>query len=233
MSERLHVGRPPDVVVVKGELLASLDGLLSVLRAIAAGDLTPHLEVPYPDSHPVGALALSINEMVSALREAQARSANYSQELKEKIETIERQHAAIQELSMPIIEIWTGVLCVPIIGVLDSSRAAEMTGTLLNAIVEKRAPLAILDITGIDVMDTRTADHFIRMARSVRLLGARCALSGVRPNIARMIVQMGIDLSGIDSYRSMREALRSYVESVRGKTTPAQPTPAQPKEKAQ
>jgi rsbT co-antagonist protein RsbR len=219
-------------VEVKGELLASLGGLLSVLRAIAAGDLTHHLEVPYPDTHPVGALAQSINEMLSALRDAQERSSKYSEELKEKIATIEQQQAAIQELSMPIIEIWTGVLCVPIIGVLDSSRAAEMTGTLLNAIVEKRAPLAILDITGIDVMDTRTADHFIRMARSVRLLGARCALSGVRPNIARMIVQMGIDLSGIDSYRSMREALRSYVESVR-KPAPAPPTPAQPKEKAQ
>jgi rsbT co-antagonist protein RsbR len=205
---------------VKGEILASLDGLLSVIRAVAGGDLTHRLEVPYPDSHPVGALAASINEMIGALRDAQTQSANYSQELTERIATIERQQAAIQELSMPIIEIWTGVLCVPIVGVLDSTRATEMTGMLLNAIVEKRAPLAILDITGIDVMDTRTADHFIRMARSVRLLGARCALSGVRPNIARTIVQMGIDLSGIDSYRSMRDALRSYVESVAVRNTP-------------
>jgi rsbT co-antagonist protein RsbR len=223
MTAKLDGAPPANEPAVKGELLASIDSLLSVLRAVASGDLSKELHVDYPDSHPVGALAQSVNEMIVALRTAQAQSVQYAGELTEKIATIERQQAAIQELSMPIIEIWTGVLCVPIVGVLDSTRATEMTSTLLNAIVEKRAPLAILDITGIDVMDTSTADHFMRMARSVQLLGAKCVLSGVRPNIALTIVKMGIDLAGVKSYRSMREALRSYVASVGGTRAPTQP----------
>jgi rsbT co-antagonist protein RsbR len=198
---------------MEAELMASLGELLAVIRSVAAGELGQRLEVRYPETHPVGALTASINTMIDALHEARTTSSNYVQELTEQIATIERQQAAIQELSMPIIEVWTGVLCVPMIGVLDSTRATEMTGTLLNAIVQKKAPLAIIDITGIEVMDTRTADHFIRMARSVKLLGARCVLSGIRPNIARTMVHMGVDLTGIESHRTMREALRTYVRA--------------------
>jgi hypothetical protein len=69
----------------------------------------------------------------------------------------------------------------------------------------------IIDITGIEAMDTRATDHFLRMARSVRLLGAECVLSGINPNVARSIVHMGVDLSGIGTYRSLRDALQAYV----------------------
>lgn len=88
-----------------------------------------------------------------------------------------------------------------------------MTRTLLATVVEKKTPLVIIDITGIEVMDTRASDNFVRMARSVRLLGAKCVLSGVHPNIARTIVQLGVDLSGIESYRSTREALLRFVKT--------------------
>jgi rsbT co-antagonist protein RsbR len=204
-------GDTPDVI--KAQLLGSIDELLSVLKKVATGDLSKRLEVKFDESHPVGALAISINSMVDALQEARARSSEYSNRLTEQVVMIERQQAAIQELSTPIIEVWTGALCVPIVGVLDSARATDLTATLLNTVMTKKAPFTIIDITGIEVMDTSTADHFIRMARSVRLLGAKCVLSGIRPAIARTIVHMGIDLSGIESYRTMREALRSYVQS--------------------
>jgi rsbT co-antagonist protein RsbR len=195
------------------ELFASLDGLRSVIRAVAAGETSRLLEIQFPESHPVGALTLSINAMMEALDESRKHSESYSRELSEKIDTIERQQAAIRELSTPIIEVWPGVLCAPIIGVLDSVRATEMTRTLLATIVQKKTPLVIIDVTGIDVMDTRASDNFVRMARSVRLLGAKCVLSGVHPNIARTIVHLGIDLSGIESYRSMRDALYRYVRT--------------------
>jgi rsbT co-antagonist protein RsbR len=206
-------GAPQESSVVKAEVLASVDELLSMVRAVSGGDLTHRLEVKYPDTHPVGALAVSINAMIDALQEARAQSTENSDRLADQVATIERQQAAIQELSTPVIEVWTGALCVPIVGVLDSARATDLTGTLLHTITQKKAPFAIIDITGIEVMDTSTADHFIRMARSVGLLGAKCVLSGIRPNIARTIVHMGIDLTGIESYRTMREALRSYVQS--------------------
>ena len=198
---------------VKAEVLASVDELRSMLKAVSGGDLSRRLEVRYPETHPVGALAMSINAMIDALQEARAQSTEYSDRLAEQVATIEQQQAAIQELSTPVIEVWTGALCVPIVGVLDNARATDLTSTLLHTITQKKAPFAIIDITGIEVMDTSTADHFIRMARSVGLLGAKCVLSGIRPNIARTIVHMGIDLTGIESYRTLRDALRSYVQS--------------------
>lgn len=211
MSEELEAADARSVI--KAELLGSVDELLSLLKAVTEGDLTRRLDVRYPDTHPVGALAMSINAMIDALKEARTQSTEYSTRLAEQVATIGRQQAAIQELSTPVIEVWTGALCVPIVGVLDSARATDLTGTLLHTIVQKKSPFTIIDITGIEVMDTSTADHFIRMARSVGLLGAKCVLSGIRPNIARTMVHMGIDLTGIESYRTMREALRSYVQS--------------------
>lgn len=198
---------------MSGELFASLDKLRSVILAVAGGESPRLLDVDYPETHPVGALTSSLNTMMQALDESRRQSSISLTELSEKIETIERQQAAIQELSTPIIEVWPGVLCAPIIGVLDSSRATEMTRTLLATVVEKKTPLVIIDITGIEVMDTRASDNFVRMARSVRLLGAKCVLSGVHPNIARTIVQLGVDLSGIESYRSTREALLRFVKT--------------------
>jgi len=200
------------------ELFASLDKLRSVIQAVAGGESPRQLDMDYPETHPVGALTSSINTMMQALDESRRQSGISLGELTEKIETIEQQQAAIQELSTPIIEVWPGVLCAPIIGVLDSSRATEMTRTLLATVVEKKTPLVIIDITGIEVMDTRASDNFVRMARSVRLLGAKCVLSGVHPNIARTIVQLGVDLSGIESYRSTREALLHFVKTTQAAT---------------
>lgn len=196
---------------LEGDLLGSISEILDALSAVARGDLELRLEPRYPDTHPVGALALSVNGMVEALAEAKTRSQSYQLELEEKLIAIERQQLAIHELSTPIIEVWKGVLCVPVIGVMDSVRTSEMTSTLLSAIVQKQAKFTIVDITGIEVMDTRVVDHFLRMARAVRMLGARCVLSGVHPNISQTIVHMGIDMSAIETHRTIREALRHHV----------------------
>ena len=196
---------------LEGDLIGSISEILDALSAVARGDLALRLEPRYPDTHPVGALALSVNGMVEALAEAKTRSQSYQLELEEKLIAIERQQLAIHELSTPIIEVWKGVLCVPVIGVMDSVRTSEMTSTLLSAIVQKQAKFTIVDITGIEVMDTRVVDHFLRMARAVRMLGARCVLSGVHPNISQTIVHMGIDMSAIETHRTIREALRHHV----------------------
>ncbi len=156
---------------------ASIDTILTVLVGVGSGNLSNRLELPFPETHPVGALASSINSMLDALTEAQTESAANLQELGDRIDTIERQREAIRNLSVPIIEIWTGVLCAPVVGVLDSMRAADVTTSLLTAVVQKKARHAIIDVTGIEVMDTQSCDHFLRMARAVSLLGARCALS--------------------------------------------------------
>ena len=204
------------------ELMLSISTILSVVKSVGAGDLTQKLDLPYPETHPVGALVSSINAMVEALAAARSKSAHDLDELTERITTIERQREAIRNLSVPIIEIWTGVLCAPVVGVLDSMRASEVTTTLLTAVVVKKARHVIIDVTGVEVMDTQSTDHFLRIARSVTLLGATCSLSGMHPNVARTIVHMGVDLHGLVSYRTMREALKHCVVDAvnpRGKRT--------------
>lgn len=160
------------------------------------------------------AFSIFVRELAEAKRElnralVQAEAVN--RELEGKLETIEMQQAAIRELSTPIIEVWAGVLCLPVVGVVDSQRSAEMTETLLETIVAKQARMAIVDITGIDVMDTKTADHFIKMARAVRLLGAECIVSGINPGIAQTLTHIGVDLTGVRTLRSLRDALQLYL----------------------
>jgi rsbT co-antagonist protein RsbR len=146
-----------------------------------------------------------------ALTEALTKHEAANRELEAKLETIERQQAAIRELSTPIIEVWAGVLCLPVVGIVDSQRSAEMTETLLEMIVAKQARTAIVDITGIDVMDTKTADHFIKMAKAVRLLGADCILSGINPGIAQTLTHIGVDLTGVRTMRNLRDALQFHL----------------------
>ncbi len=181
------------------------------LRAVDAGDLTARVPARFSDAEPMAALATTVNAIIERLALVRSETQRYERELEEQLATIEKQRAAIKELSTPMIEVWAGVLCVPIVGVIDSSRAAEMTSALLSTVVEKKVRFTIIDITGIEAMDTRATDHFLRMARSVRLLGADCVLSGINPNVARSIIHMGVELSGIQTYRSLRDALQHHV----------------------
>src|SRR5215207_6502837 len=152
-----------------------------------------------------------LGEAKSELNRALAQQESVNRELEAKLETIEMQQAAIRELSTPIIEVWAGVLCLPVVGIVDSQRSAEMTETLLEMIVAKQARTAIVDITGIDVMDTKTADHFIKMAKAVRLLGADCILSGINPGIAQTLTHIGVDLTGVRTMRNLRDALQFHL----------------------
>lgn len=198
-----------------GELIEHVADALLVLANVGYGDLDSQVEVDLDPDTPLGALFEGINVMIESLRVERDRSQSYRAELEEKLATIEQQRAAIRELSTPVIEVWEGVLCLPIVGIVDSARAAQMTDVLLQQIVDKRTRCAIVDITGIDAMDTRTVDHFVRMARAVRLLGAECVLTGVSQSIAHTVVHMGIDFRDVVTHRSLREALQAYVNAAR------------------
>lgn len=189
----------------------SIADILLTLADVGAGDYAVRLSTDLPETDPFGALRVAINEMVASLAQEQARARTYQAELEDKLATIELQREAIRDLSTPIMEVWDGVLCLPVVGVMDSHRSAEMTEQLLKAIVAKEAECAIIDITGIEVMDTRTADHFLRMAKSVRLLGAHCFLTGLSPAIAQTVVHIGVDLQGVQTHRSLRDGLRQWV----------------------
>jgi rsbT co-antagonist protein RsbR len=194
------------------EILESVSDALMTLANVGYGDYETRLKVDPNDVSPMASLYGGINEMIASLSAEQERSRAYQRQLEEKLATIEKQRAAIRELSTPIMEVWDGVLCLPVVGIMDTVRSAEMTTSLLEAVVANKTRCTIIDITGIDVMDTRTVDHFMRMARAVRLLGADCVLTGINPHIAQTIVQMGIDLTNIVTHRTLHEALQQYVE---------------------
>jgi rsbT co-antagonist protein RsbR len=193
------------------EVYDKIADLLMVLSDVANGDFTHRLDSGLPDSHPLGALCVGVNEMIESLRGEQERNEQYKAQIEEKLKTIEQQRSAIRELSTPIMEVWEGILCLPIVGIMDSTRSADMTDALLRAVVQTRARCVILDITGIEVMDTHTADHFIRMAKAVRLLGAECVLTGINPQIAQTVIHMGLEMADIVSHRSLRDALQHFI----------------------
>jgi len=197
-------------------LLEHVTDALLVLSNVGFGDYSSRLTIPDDSTDSLQMLFEGINEMIISLEDEKKRGDEYRRELEEKLAMIEQQKLAIRELSTPIMEVWDGVLCLPVVGVMDTVRSAEMTNSLLHSVVEKKARCCIIDITGIEVMDTGTADHFMRMARAVGLLGSRCVLTGINPHIAQTIVHMGVDLSGIETHRSLREALQRYV--IKGKT---------------
>jgi rsbT co-antagonist protein RsbR len=193
------------------ELRDSIADALLVLANVGYGDLDGRVEIRGDGESPLAALFAGINEMIDSLRVERERNLAYQREIEEKLITIEQQRAAIRELSTPVIELWDGILCLPVVGIVDSARSAQMTDVLLQAIAERRTQYAIVDITGIEVMDTKTVDHFVRLAKAVRLIGADCVLTGVSPNIANTMVAMGVNLGDVATHRSLRDALKYFV----------------------
>lgn len=127
---------------------------------------------------------------------------------------IRQQSQEILELSTPVIQIWDGIVAVPLIGSLDSQRTQLFMERLLERIVETNSPMALVDIMGVPTIDTQTAQHLIETITAVRLLGAQVVLTGVRPVIAQTLVHLGVDLSGITTRASMAAGLKVALESM-------------------
>ncbi|KQP21987.1 STAS domain-containing protein [Pseudorhodoferax sp. Leaf267] len=122
-------------------------------------------------------------------------------------EIIKRQQDELLELSTPVIKLWDGVLAVPMIGTLDSARTQMVMEALLQRIVETESELAIIDITGVPTVDTLVAQHLLKTVTAIRLMGADCIISGVRPQIAQTIVHLGVDLQGVTTKATLAAAL--------------------------
>ncbi|MEJ8851366.1 STAS domain-containing protein [Variovorax rhizosphaerae] len=120
---------------------------------------------------------------------------------------IRRQQEELLELSTPVVKLWEGVLAVPMIGTLDSNRTQLVMESLLQRIVETGSEIAIIDITGVPTVDTLVAQHLLKTVTAIRLMGADCIISGIRPQIAQTIVHLGIDLQGIVTKASLADAL--------------------------
>ena len=137
-------------------------------------------------------------------------------------EIIARQQHELLELSTPVVKLWEGVLAVPMIGTLDSSRTQIVMEALLQRIVETGSELAIIDITGVPTVDTLVAQHLLKTVTAIRLMGAECIISGIRPQIAQTVVHLGIDLQGVITKATLADALQLALKRVGYSVTRAQ-----------
>lgn len=193
------------------DIFAESDGVEPVKRAMA-GELCHYYNTTYgvdwenwlipieDPNDPSLSLVLGLTLDVSTMKGAQT-------ELESKLAQITKQEEVIRTLSTPIIEVWEGVVALPMVGLVDSSRTAELMDALLQRIVETHAGFAILDLTGVDVVDTHVANNLIKLINAIKLLGAEGIVSGLKPNVAQTIVTLGVDLSRIVTTRNLRAAL--------------------------
>jgi rsbT co-antagonist protein RsbR len=146
---------------------------------------------------------------------------------REAIVTAQAQE--LLELSTPVVKLWDKVLAIPLIGTLDSARTQLVMETLLQGIVDERAEVAIVDITGVAAVDTLVAQHLLKTVVAARLMGAHCIISGIRPQIAQTIVTLGIQFGDIPTQATLAGALRMALDHVgvrlSGRELPAAPKP--------
>ncbi len=128
--------------------------------------------------------------------------------LEEKEKTIYAQEAELRETATPITEIWDGVLTLPIIGTLDSSRTMLVMEALLNRIAQERATAVVMDLTGVKNIDSQVSHHLIQMVRAVQLMGSEAILTGIRPEIARALTSLNIDLGNVTTRATLSDGLK-------------------------
>ena len=126
---------------------------------------------------------------------------------KTREDVIHRQQQEMLELSTPVVKLWEGILALPMIGTLDSARTQIVMESLLQRIVDTGAEIAIIDITGVPTVDTLVAQYLLKTVTAIRLMGADCIISGVRPQIAQTIVHLGVDLEGVTTKANLADAL--------------------------
>jgi PAS domain S-box-containing protein len=159
------------------------------------------------------------NVVITALKDRQGRLRGFGKvtrdltERRNAEEKIRRQAEEIIEMAaVPVVQVWEGIVLVPLIGTLDSQRTQQLMERLLNKVTETSSPVALVDITGVPTIDTQTAQHLIEAIAAVRLLGSEVVLTGVRPSIAQTLVHLGIDLTSVTTRSSLSAGLRMALE---------------------
>ena len=174
--------------------------------------------VPFVDAAGESRGALSVVVDSQSRKTLESEVATRNKELvaneSEKSELIARLRMAVQELSTPILELWEDVLALPVIGVVDSRRSAEMMERLLDEIVRSQSRFVIIDLTGVEVIDTSTADHFMKLVKAVGLIGARCVLTGIRPAVAQTLVDLDVNFGQLETLRNLKHGLRYCLRSL-------------------
>ncbi len=196
----------------EGYIEDKIETIVDKLTKVAAGDFSVRFDEDEDD--PFYEAAEAFNIMLEDVDYMNQELAEKNEKLEEKLEVIENQKEAMQELATPSVQLWDGVLTLPIIGVLDSQRTQQMMEVLLDEIVSKEARYVIIDITGVGYVDTKTADHLVKISKAVQLLGSKCIITGMQPEVSNTLVQIGVDLEGLLTMRNIADALRYVFEEL-------------------
>ena len=148
---------------------------------------------------------------ITDLRNRQMAVAQLEDQLRDQQVLISSQANLLDELAVPAIEVWDGVVLLPLIGTIDSRRAENVMDRMLEAITESGAHHVILDISGVPLVDTAVAAALLRGVQASKLLGCTCVLVGIRPEIAQTLVQLGVDFSQIATRASLKQALQGLL----------------------
>ena len=210
----------------------TLSHLLQALTEALDGDGTARVAVPASEadaaSSPVGdtearaatqsaeqirQAGLLINELLDLHAADVARLGKARDEVDELRSALEIQRANSRELSIPLIEVWPRILCLPLIGAVDMARSREIMEKLLSAVSERQAKLVVVDITTILHINPATAQHLLALAQAVRLLGGEFAISGMSPQVASMMVAQGLDFRAVHCTRTLYDAMAGHLST--------------------
>ncbi len=198
------------LLMVRTRFIQDLQVVLAAVNATAAGDLNQHLVVN--SQHEIGQLKHGFNRMVDSLKEQQHNIQQRAAELEQANEKQRMLIDTINALSAPILPLQEDILVLPIVGTIDEPRAQHITRELLRAVHERRARIAILDITGLAAIDTTSATMIVQTIQAAHLLGAEVTLAGVSAQFARDLVARHTALDTIHSYATLQDALEEAME---------------------
>nr|WP_255216015.1 STAS domain-containing protein [Pseudenhygromyxa sp. WMMC2535] len=186
------------------------------LAAAAAGDVRP-IEITRDD--PLAAIEVGVNVVLHDLVEEIARAQTARDELQVKLEEltaqaelIRRQRETILQLSTPLLQLWDEILALPIIGSLDDTRAESLSKRMLDEVHASKVRFVILDLTGIEIVDTHTAGRLMQVIQAARLLGVECLLSGIQPEVALTLAHLQEGLAGVQTHRNLKQSLAACLK---------------------
>ncbi|HYF62668.1 MAG TPA: STAS domain-containing protein [Herpetosiphonaceae bacterium] len=194
--------------------------LTAATHAMANGDLAGRIEMDRGDEF--ATFAQSFNRMADTLQDRDQQTQELNRTLNERASQLEALVSELRETTLardeltrtvrslvnPVIPIMPGVLVMPLIGEIDGGRAAELSQALLEAVSQHRARFVILDVTGVQVFDSQFAQVLLHSAQAVGLIGATTLMSGIRPEVAQTIIQLGLDFSAIATFADLQQAFR-------------------------
>lgn len=190
-----------------------LKSLLDVVQSVASGDFSVRVQIPEEEDE-FTALSIELERMIDKLIEANKVSEERMARLQAAVEEKERLLKTVGELSSPVIQVWENVLVMPLVGAIDSARAARIMEDLLTGITKYQAEIVIIDITGVPVVDTGVANHLIQTIKAASLLGAKCVVVGISGEVAQSLVSLGVDLSGVVTHSNLQAGIRYAMETM-------------------